>query len=170
MSIRLIGAVLIISGCGGYGFMLAKNHRREVRSLRQLLGILEFMTSELQYKLTPLPELCRCLAEQEEGWGSRIFEALGRILEAQVYPNVPDAMDAAVKETKGIPLLAAAQLRTLGKTLGRFDLVGQLRGIESCRVECLHQLEDLEQNQTQRLRSYQTLSFCAGVALAILLI
>lgn len=170
MGIKLIGAVLIIAGCGGYGFLLARNHRREVQALRQLISALEYMSSELEYKLTPLPVLCRHLEEMEDGPIRYVFGALGGILEAQVYPDVASAMSAALGETKNFPQLAAEQLYSLGKTLGRFDLAGQLRGIESCRMECLHQLEDLEHNQSQRLRSYLTLSFCAGVALAILLI
>lgn len=170
MGIRLIGAVLIIAGCGGYGFMLAKNHRREVHGLRQLISSLEYMSSELEYKLTPLPVLCRSLEGMEAGCMNYLFGTLGRILRSQVYPDVPNAMAAAIKETKGLPSLSANQLLALGKTLGRFDLSGQLRGIEICRTECIHQLEDLEHNQSQRLRNYQTLSFCAGVALAILLI
>lgn len=170
MEIKLIGAVLIIAGCGGYGWMMANNHRREVESLRHLAGALEYMTAELEYKLTPLPALCMDMERIVDGCIGQIFGKLGRILEVQAYPNVPDAMAAALRETKGLPLLTAKQLLSLGKTLGKFDLPGQLRGLESCRMDCCHQLEELEHNQAQRLRSYQTLGFCAGVALAILLI
>ena len=170
MGIKLIGAVLIIAGCGGYGWMMATNHRREGQALRQLIGALEYMACELEYKLTPLPALCRDLEPLVGGCVGRVFGCLGSILKAQVYPNVPDAMVAAVNKTKGLPLLASSQLLSLGKTLGRFDLSGQLQGLRSCRLECVRHLEELEHNQSQRLRSYQTLGFCAGLALAILLI
>lgn len=170
MGIKLFGAVLIIAGCGGCGLKLAANHRRAGKALRELISALEYMASELEYKLTPLPKLC---VDMEAVVGGCIGQALGRlgqVLQVQLYPNVPDAMAAAVKETTGLPSLAAEQLLSLGKTLGRFDLSGQLRGLDSCRTNCCHLLEELEHNQAQRLRSYQTLSFCAGVALAILLI
>ena len=170
MGIKLIGAVLIVAGCGGYGWMLARNHRREVQALHQLISALEYMSAELQYKLTPLPILCRDMEILTEGYVGKVLGRLGSILEAQVYPNVPDAMKAATVETKGLPFRASNQLLSLGKTLGRFDLPGQLRGLECCILDCRHELEELEHNQVQRLRSYQTLGFCAGAALAILLI
>lgn len=170
VGIKLIGAVLIIAGCGGYGWMMAGNHRSEVEALRQLINALDYMHSELEYKLTPLPALCREMEQITDGCVSQAFGRLGRVLEVQVFTNVPDAMAETVKETKGLPSMAANQLLSLGKTLGRFDLPGQLRGLQGCRMECCHQLEELEHNQAQRLRSYQTLGFCAGLALAILLI
>lgn len=170
MGIKLMGAVLIIAGCGGYGWMMASNHRREVDALRHLISALEYMASELEYKLTPLPRLCMDMESVAGGCIGQAIGRLGQILDVQLYPNVPDAMAAALKETKGLPPSASNRLLSLGKTLGRFDLSGQLRGLESCRTDCIHQLEELEHNQVQRLRSYQTLGFCAGLALAILLI
>jgi len=58
----------------------------------------------------------------------------------------------------------------LGGNLGRFDIPGQLRGLENTRKECCDKLQMLTQNNDSRLRSYQTLGLCAGAALAILLV
>ena len=52
--------------------------------------------------------------------------------------------------------------------MGQFDLSGQLKGFEAVNKDCLRELTDLENNRTQRTRSYQTLGLCAGAALAIL--
>ena len=61
-------------------------------------------------------------------------------------------------------------LQLLGKTLGRFDLQGQLSGIASVKQLCKRDLDGLQNNQELRLRSYRTLGICAGVALVILFI
>ena len=58
----------------------------------------------------------------------------------------------------------------LGGSLGRFDMEGQLRGIENARQLCRKEMEALSDHRDQRLKNYQTLAICAGVALAILLI
>ena len=63
--------------------------------------------------------------------------------------------------------LAAQQL---GKSLGRFDLNGQLQGIEQVRAHCRRELSSLENGRDQRIRGYQTLGVCAGAALAILFV
>ena len=59
---------------------------------------------------------------------------------------------------------------TLGRTLGRFDLDGQLIGLENARRDCRRAVDALSENRDNRLRCYQTLGLCAGAALAILFI
>lgn len=169
MYLKLTGAIFILAGCGGYGILMAANHRREVSALHQLVQVMEKMICELEYRLTPLPELCRFGAEQTKGALRAFFLSLAKAMDEQISPDVGLCTVAALKETSGLPSYAAAQLQSLGQTLGRFDLTGQLTSLERCKQSCLGQLEVLEHQQTQRLRSYQTLGFCAGAALAILL-
>ena len=168
MYIKIIGALLIIACCGGYGMLLAAAHRREVRLLHQLLRVLDVMQSELEYKLTPVPQLCRVCAE-DAGALRSIFLSVADKLEKQETVDTAAAMAMAVQEDKHLPSITASLLRNLGQTLGRFDLQGQIRGFSQCAKECSHKLNELESNQQQRLRSYQILGFCAGAALAILL-
>lgn len=168
MSIKWIGAVLIILGCGAFGFSLASAHRREERDLQQLLSALDFMQCELQYRLTPLPELCRQAAISCKGSVRGLFMALSEELEDQVSPDVWHCMNAALARTPDLTSRAAAVAGDMGKTLGRFDLEGQLRGLENARKESRLALEKLTENRDVRLRSYHTLGLCAGAALAIL--
>lgn len=79
-------------------------------------------------------------------------------------------MDAALCHVRELPTQAQKIMRELGQTLGRFDLPGQLRGLESIRRTCRRELDELAKNRDVRLRSYQTLGLCAGAALAILFI
>ena len=53
-------------------------------------------------------------------------------------------------------------------TLGRFDLPGQLRGLESAIRSTEEALRQLRDGAADRRRSYQTLGLCAGAAMAIL--
>ncbi len=169
MSLKIIGALLIIGCCGGFGILLAHNHRREVKLLYELLHLFDFMTSELEYRLTPLPELCRLCARELSQPLRCVFETITQHLELQTASDVAEAMAFVLGEDKLLPVTVAEQLRVLGQTLGRFDLDGQLRGLRRCIENCRHQLDEFEHNQQQRLRTYQTLGFCAGAALAIIL-
>ena len=56
------------------------------------------------------------------------------------------------------------------QNLGKFDMSGQLRGLENARNVCRENLELLMYNKDRRLRSYQTLGLCAGAAVAILFV
>lgn len=168
--IRIIGALMIVIGCGSVGFKLAAGYIREERFLKQLISVLDFMECELQYRLTPLPELCRQAAAQCSGSLSSLLISLTAELEAQISPDVERCMSAAISRYKDLPCLSVRILEMFGRTLGRFDLQGQLKGIEDVRAECQMNLNKLMDNKDNRLRSYRTLAICAGAAIAILFI
>ena len=96
MSLRFFGAVLIVFGCGGFGAMLARNDRLAEQSLRSLCAGLDLMSSELQYRLTPLPDLCRMAGEELGGGVGAVFSALAMALEDQISPDVNACMHAAL--------------------------------------------------------------------------
>ncbi len=170
MEYKWIGAVLIILGCGGFGFSLAAQHRREESALRQLIAALEYMTCELQFRMTPLPELCIQAGQERTGSVRQVLLSLAQRMQTQASPDVAGCMNAVLAESEGLPMYARKNLAQLGTTLGRFDLNGQLKGLESARESCRRDLASLENNRDARLRSYQTLGLCTGAALAILFI
>ena len=170
MNLKWIGAILIIVGCGGFGFSMAAAHRREENTLRQLICALDYMECELQYRLTPLPDLCRQAAGEQKGCIQEVLMNLSGELDAQISPDVERCMQAALSKVEEIPKHTREALTDMGKTLGRFDLSGQLKGLEQVRAICRTNLEALRTNREPRLRSYQTLGLCAGAALAILLV
>lgn len=170
MAIKWIGAICVLAACGGFGFQIAAAQRKEARTLRQLIQILDFAECELQYRLTPLPELCRNASQECSGPLSTLFMHLSRELEEQISPNVSSCMAAAIAVTTQLPQETTAVLKLLGESLGKFDLNGQLRGLASVRSECYRKLDSIEANQDVRLRSYKTLGLCAGAALVILFI
>lgn len=167
---KWIGAVFIVSGCTGFGFSLAAEHKRRERMVFHLIRALERMECELQYMLTPLPELCRSAAEASFGVIRRVFLAYSRELEERTMPDAASCMQAVVSKA-GIPSQTIRFLLVqLGQSLGRFDLQGQLRGLEALRRQCEAELEHLSHQRNERLRCYKTLGICAGLALAILFI
>lgn len=168
--LRWFGAILIIIGCGAVGFAMAAAHRREERCLRQFVDALEEMYSELQFRMTPLPELCRMISASRNNTIGHIFRELSRELDRQINPEVSSCMYAVLAGDRSIPESLREGLQLMGKSLGKYDLEGQLRGLESVKEYCHRWLEKLSANRDVRLRSYETLGLCAGAALAILLI
>ena len=168
--IELFGASLIICSCAGFGFLLAYRSRKEEQSLYQLITVLDYMECELQYHLTPLPELCRQASHECTGIIHNVFFCFTQELEAQITPEVSFCMEAAMKNAGSIPTITLRCLRLLGMSLGRFDLSGQLSGLEAVRKVCRTEMAHLSENREQRLQNYKTLSICTGAALAILFI
>ena len=168
MSLKIIGAVLILSGCGGFGFAMAASQKREEHSLRQIVRALEYMQCELQFRQTPLPQLCYNVSSILTGQIRLVFLQLVNELNQQIAPDATYCMKAAVSAFPGLPHRVKEALEELGSTLGMFDLPGQQRGMAAVAAMCHEGICELSQNRSSRLRSYQTLGLCTGAALVIL--
>lgn len=170
MTFKIVGAICILFVCGGFGYYLAWQHLREERFLRQLICVLDYMECELQYRLTPLPDLCRSCAGEISGPLNVVFLQLAAELEKQVLPDVDHCMKSVVPKVIEIPALTRAALEVLGHQLGRFDLTGQVRCLDSVRSTCYRYLDNLCNDKEMRVRRYKTLGICAGAALIIIFI
>ena len=169
MNYKWIGAILVILGCGSFGFSLCASQKSGEWNLRQLTAALDYLQCELQYRMTPLPDLCHQAGIHGKGSVSQVFLTLAAILENPLCADVKDCMHMALKTglTSGI---TKENLMLLGDSLGRFDLEGQMKALEHVRQKCRADLEVLTRDKAIRLRSYQTLGLCAGAALVILFI
>lgn len=165
--VRIIGACCIFAGCGSFGFSMAAASRREEAELRRFLAALEFMSCELSYRMTPLSGLCRAAAEGSAGVVRSFLTELARELDKQTAPDVQVCVYDVLARLQPSGILRR-QMQELGATLGRFDLPGQLRGLESAIRSAEDALRAIRDGAADRRRSYQTLGLCAGAAVAIL--
>ena len=170
MTAKILGVILVITGCGGLGFLIAAAHKKEIKTLKQLISALDYMECELQYRMLPLPELCRQVSNMQTGHLRTVFLQLAQEMDNQVSPNVEKCMYAALEKFRDIPCHTRKILEQLGSSLGCFDISGQLKGLDAIRNESKQVLKLCSENQDVRLRSYKTLGICAGAAVAILLV
>ena len=167
---KFIGAFLIMISCGCFGFLFAARYKKEERSLRQLVAAIEYMSCELSYKHTALPELCQKAGAISSGVVKGVFEELCREFSLNLTCDVMLCMKNALKRVKDIPPLTADAFVQMSYSLGRFNIDGQLKSLESAKAECNRYLKTIMENQPNRIRSYQTLGLCAGAAIVILFI
>lgn len=170
MGIQWIGAVLILVSCGGFGFFIAAILYKDEQMLRQLLNALDFMQCELQYRLTPLPDLCRQASRECHGEIGKILMGLAEELESQISPEVSGCVNSVLARYDPIPERTGENFRRMGYTLGRFDLEGQISGLETIRNFCREDIALLQRKREEHRKCYQTLGLCAGAALVILFI
>lgn len=168
MNIKWLGAALILSGCGGVGFRMAAEIRQQEKLLGQIIRILHLLEWELQYRLSSLPELCRLASRESSGILREIFQKLSARLSRQEQDDAWACMDIVLQEYPTLPRSVRKHLRYLGRSLGRFDLPGQLHGLQTVRNACQTDLSNLKKNAEVRQKSYQTLAICAGTSLVIL--
>lgn len=170
MSMKWLGAALIICCTGFVGFKISAAYRLEEENLRQLISALDYMVCELRYRQSALPVVCHQIGTERNGCIGRLFRQLAEELESAIAPDVQSCLAAAAATNGAITGRVEKAVCIMGSTLGRFDLEGQLLGLESVRDYCREQLDEMSKDRDARLRSYQTLGLCAGAALAILFV
>lgn len=167
---RWIGAFTVFL-CGGYlGFSMVAAHKKEEMMLRQIISAIDYMHCELSYRLTPLPQLLRQASAQVQGIAGMVLGELAAELENQISPDISCCLDAVLRKHRNITPQTNAVFVELGRSLGRFDLMGQLQELDAVKALSKRFLAQLEDNRDTRLRSYKTLGLCAGAAIAILLL
>lgn len=168
MEVKLLGAFFIIASCGGFSTILISHYRTTERQLAQLLRIIDYMSNDLQYRLTPLSMLCHKAAEMSSGELKNVFFNMARELDWQSEPDAAGCMRTAIEREKVNSKSLRKMLVELGRCMGCFDLAGQLRSLEQVRKLCECEIRTFEKGRDVRLRNYSTLILCAGVSLVIL--
>ncbi len=167
---RLVGAALVLAGPAMVGFRSARRLARRPECLRTLHAALEQMAREISFRLTPLPELFRSLAETYEGPVGLLFASCVREMEGLGTKSMAQIWRQALTE---VPLdlegRAARALEALGEVLGRYDGENLRGALEQACGELAAAAEEAEREWERKGRMEQVLGLTAGGLLVILL-
>lgn len=170
MRIDLLGAVLVIFSCSTCGLRIATGYRKEYRQLQQLTHALSEMESELQYRLTVLPELVAHASSRTSGELREILLSFSENLTHHQFPDAGSCMQSALSSHEQLSERVLELLEFLGLSLGRFDLSGQLNSLHQLEYMLEREMKLLEQDLPMRLRCYRILGICTGIGLSVILL
>lgn len=169
--IRLMGAVLLITGCGCLGLGAVGRLDGRVRDLRELSAGLELLRRELGWRLTPLPKALEAAEEGTQGRAAQFFRFCAR--RAGNLSGTP-FQQLWREGLEQCPLRLEredrALLEQLGPVLGRYDGDSQCQAVEKALAGLERQQARAEENRRRLGRVYGVLGVTAGLFLAILLI
>ena len=170
MTIRILGALFILLGCGGVGFLLAAAYKKDIATLKSFIESMDMMESELKFRMTSLPLLCHYIAANQTGIMKAYFQNLEKELIQQIQPDAATCAVLALEQTPQMPKCVREMLCQLSRSLGEFDIEGQLLGIQSVKHDAALKLNNMCKDQEQRIKNYRTFGICAGTAIVILFI
>lgn len=170
--LKVIGAVMILTGCAGTGLWYRSRFLGRIRALRQLAAILELLCSEIRYGRATLPECCghaaSRLPEEYRGAFRRIAERMrentGESFAAVFAGETGKALDS-------LPLKEADRQEFLRfATQGSFaDGQMQLRVIEQSREQLLKTVAVLESESADKCRMAIGLGAMSGLMIILVL-
>lgn len=167
--IRWFGFILVVSGASAAGIFMSHSVQRKAEICTELISALEFMRGEIEFRLTPLGEICNHL-------GLVCKKPLG-----QVFSFVADALKSAPGRPSGVQMRRALQrqplpeeakvvLTELFDSCGKQDVLSQLRAIDLAERRMQLTLDVLQKEKNERCRTYRMIGICAGLAVAVILI
>lgn len=167
--LKIVGAVLILSGAGGFGIAKALSFYKQIRQLRAISDALELLKCELNYTLLPLPKLCEMTAKRTSGAAADFLRRYAAKLDGG-RPRGRAAAEAMEEAKLCLPNDAKMALLELFGVLGRFDLDGENRVLQLTQHRLKAALERTEREKKPLAKGYAALGLCTGAALVILMV
>lgn len=168
---RLLGAALVLAGCGGLGLAGVARLEGRVRDLGELAAGLDTLQRELGWRLSPLPQALDAAARAVQGPAAQLF---AQCAQCAGRPDGPGFQQVWREALSAAPLRLAAGdlalLERLGPVLGRYDGDSQRLALEDAAAG-LRTLQGEAADDRKRLgRVYGVLGVTAGLFLAIVLL
>ena len=106
--------------------------RRQQAQTLALIDALLRIRHELQYRLTPLPEIFAALGGSRNREIAEFFSRLAALLSSAQTCTVGYACRQALAQTRGLSLSSAARgtILSLFDSLGRYDLEGSVQALD----------------------------------------
>lgn len=167
---KLVGAALVVAGCGAMGLGAVRRLDGRVRDLRELAAGLEALQRELCWRLAPLPEALKEAAGETHGRAAQFFDQCAQGAGTLGHPfqqiwqegleRCPLQLD---REDQGV-------LEQLGPVLGRYDADSQRQAIEGAAAGLTRRQAQAVEDRRRLGRVYAVLGMTAGLLLVVLLI
>ena len=167
MSIKVLGALCILSACVIFGLLASVRYLREFRLLGQLSKLLHHFRLLLQCKLLPLPKLCLEGEKLVTGQLHSVIYSFRRELEGQVSPDATQCMQVSLACAGDIPQSCRNILTEMASAMGKYDLRSQLESLDLLQGQCNHLLKIFDEKKEARTRNYRIVGFCVGAAIVI---
>ena len=143
------------------GLGLARTVRRQQAQTLAFIDAVLRIRHELQYRLTPLPDVFLALQESREAAVAAFFSGLACSL---------SAADTCPVGYACIPAGVRTALMSLFDTLGKYDLDGNLQALDLALRRLREEARQLQGSAAARCKTYVTLGVCTGLAVAVILI
>ena len=164
---KLAGMVFIVVSAGSVGIRIGLSLKHRCRYLRQMLHAIQILEYEISFGATPLPKAFWAVSQASEGQMTQLFFSMSSQMEQCCWLSPKSAMERALIGNNDP---SNEILIHLAEQLGKYDLQTQQNALQTAKARAEQMLQELERERSIKSGTYETLSICAGLAAAILLI
>ena len=169
--VRYIFFIMILGSCTSIGFLLSSRYSNRVEELKSLSNFINIMQNKIKFTRKPLQEIFYDLSKLDDNTNIKnIFFNLNQKLDNKKLSEVWN--DVVLEEKKYLSLKEddINLLKTLGNTLGKSDVDGQMSGINLFTELLKVQLQKAEKEKEKSSKMYKSLGAIVGIVIVIILI
>ncbi len=171
--LRIIGAVLLMAGCTGSGWLAKERLKKNLDDLYRIRQIFQMFQSEIAYSRAPLPEACLRIGNRSEEPYRSALLAVREEMTADHGKSFLDIWNRQIEICMRELSVAEADkrlLRDFGSCIGYMDGMMQTQAVE----QYIHKLDlsigRMEKDMADKCKVIMSLSIMGGLLLAIILL
>ncbi|CAH0118592.1 MULTISPECIES: stage III sporulation protein SpoIIIAB [unclassified Paenibacillus] len=172
MTLKLIGAALVILSCSLFGFYQAAQFANRPKQVRQLVAALQRLETEIWYGHAPLPDALRKIGEQIPEPLKLIFTtAAQRLTDAKGLSTQESWQQAIEEHWKSTAMKQNEKniLHQFGFSLGTSDRNDQIKHIRLAVGQLQHEETAAFDEQARYEKMSRSLGLLAGALIVILM-
>ncbi|MCD8123957.1 MAG: stage III sporulation protein AB [Lachnospiraceae bacterium] len=172
MTMKLLGALLVLTGCTGTGWQRSEALGERVRSMEEISTVIWKIRGEIRVAGIPLGHVFLQVSDQVAAPWADVLRSLSRRMEAQEGERFQELWAAE------LPALHRERYRPedwncllgLGQSLGYLDLTMQVELLDGFLAEWGRRTEECRREKQEKQKVCQCLGLAAGAFLVLLLV
>ena len=168
--LRYLFLLLVIAGSTSVGFLLSKGFSDRVKELRELANLINILQNKIKFTQVPLKEALTEISNIETNSQiSKVFLKAGEKIKDE---KSEVAWQEALNEERIFLNLKNEDIeliKSLGNTLGKTDIEGQMSGINQFENILNMQIKKAEEECSKNSKMYKSLGTIIGLTIVIIL-
>lgn len=169
-SIKWISLMLIFILSALLGNIISKKYKDRVKELKEIKTILNTIETKIKFTQQPLTVIFQELGEETNNKTNMIFKEIYQSIQ---YESLEKAWNKAILNNREKLNLIDEDIKIIkgmGKNLGKTDVEGQIKEIETAKEFIITQIEKAEEEKIKNEKMYKTLGGIVGIGIVIILI
>ncbi len=169
--LKILACLVIISGGGICGVLIARGYSLRPAELRSLKSALQMLETEITYAATPLAEALGLVAARADYRLAPLFEETRKELLSMSGCTAKEAWEKALLKFYPHSFLIGcdmAILRRLGGALGISDSSGQSKHLMLAMEQVEAELKKAEASALQNVKLWNSLGFLGGIVIVLI--
>lgn len=171
--LKILGALLIVGACSTLGVSAKHRIRQRMHALDAMIAALQFIVSELQCRMLPLPEIIQALANSTNHITKHVFVSLSQKMTENDDLSVPYKWCKTFRECQDYIGLGAEETQLIcdiSGFLGKYDVAQQVSNLKYVEQRLVNIRSIAQEEFHTKGNIYRSCGIAVGIITVLILL